>query len=129
MRGLSSGELPDATIERVVAWLAPRPDVRAVALVGSHARGDAGPASDIDLVVLCDEPGVYVDDDSWPAELGGDLIRTRRWGDLVERRLRLDGLEAELDLGFVAPPWNPPARLRQEAIWIVGDPKTGCGMP
>ena len=122
MRGLLSDGFPGATIERVLAWLASRPDVRAVALVGSHARGDAGPGSDIDLVVLCDDPRAFVDDDSWPADLGGVLIRTRRWGDLVERRLRLDGVAAELDLGFVTPDWDPPAALRDEAVWIMPRP-------
>src|SRR5262245_13961435 len=33
-----------------------RPDVRAIVLMGSHARGDAGPYSDVDLVRFVGEP-------------------------------------------------------------------------
>jgi uncharacterized protein len=41
---------------RVVRWALDRPDVRAVGMVGSWARGDARPDSDVDLVVLADDP-------------------------------------------------------------------------
>src|SRR5688572_23799533 len=47
-----------------------RPDVRAVALVGSWARGTAGPSSDVDLVVLAGDASPYVTGDAWIAELG-----------------------------------------------------------
>jgi predicted nucleotidyltransferase len=116
-------------IERVATWFAARDDVRGVALVGSQARGDAGPDSDIDLVVVCDDPGAYVHDDAWPAELGGVLIRTREWGDLTERRLKLEGVAAELDLGFVTAEWNPPANLRNDAIWLVEPHDRNSGLP
>ena len=112
-----------ATFDRVVAWLAARGDVSAVALVGSQARGDAGPGSDIDLVVLCDDPRAYVEDDAWPAEIGGELIRTQRWGDVTERRLRIPGIEAELELGFVTRAWDPPPKLCKDAKWLLVHPE------
>ncbi|HEV2663909.1 MAG TPA: nucleotidyltransferase domain-containing protein [Blastocatellia bacterium] len=43
--------LASALIERF-----DRPDVRAIVLMGSHARGDAGPFSDVDLVRFVSEP-------------------------------------------------------------------------
>jgi len=36
----------------ILAWATAQPKIRAVALVGSHARGTAGPDSDIDLMLL-----------------------------------------------------------------------------
>ena len=37
-------------------WAAHQPTIAGVALVGSYARGEARPDSDIDLVLLCEEP-------------------------------------------------------------------------
>ncbi len=90
--------------QRVVRWAVPRPDVRAVGLAGSRARGTARPDSDVDLVVLVDDPRAYL---GWPAEELGDPavdIRTRWWGPLLERRFRLpSGLVVEL--GFAPLSW------------------------
>jgi predicted nucleotidyltransferase len=39
-------------LDRVTRWAAARSDLIGLALVGSHARGEARPDSDIDLVLL-----------------------------------------------------------------------------
>ncbi len=61
-------ELPD-DVERflgsLVAFAEARDDVRAVALVGSHARGVARPDSDVDVVMLTTEPEAYIDGCDW----------------------------------------------------------------
>lgn len=53
-----------AMIERflsaVVQWASAQPDIVAVALVGSHARGTAKPTSDVDLVILTSCPQRYL---------------------------------------------------------------------
>jgi len=95
--------------------------VRALGLVGSHARGAARTDSDVDLVVLADEA---VDVDA----LGGELIRTRRWGVLTEYRYALaDGLE--LDVGVAPMSWasvdplDPgTARVVRDGLRILHDP-------
>jgi predicted nucleotidyltransferase len=80
-------------------------DVRAVALVGSHARGASRSDSDVDLVVLADEPTRYIESTGWISALGGlSVIRTRRWGVLTERRLITEN-GVELDVGVVTPDW------------------------
>lgn len=43
-------------LERITAWFQAREGVATIALVGSHARGAARPDSDIDLVLLVDDP-------------------------------------------------------------------------
>lgn len=99
-------------------WAATRPDVRAVALVGSWAREEAGPGSDLDLVVLTDDPGAYLGSDAWTAALGGELVATRSWGVLVERRLRTpDGLE--LDVGIAAPSWASTSPVDPGTVQVV----------
>jgi hypothetical protein len=64
-----------------------------VALVGSWARAEAQPDSDVDQFVQADAPGVYVDTEDWAAALGAvGPLTTRRWGAISERRLRLAAL-------------------------------------
>ena len=99
---------------RVGALAARRPDVVAVTLVGSWARGRPRMGSDVDLVVLTTDKQTYLREESWMAELGGTrIIRTRDWGPLyTERRFVLpSGLEVEFG---VAPP-----------AWAATDPNTG----
>lgn len=54
----------------VGAWAADRADLRAVALVGSWARGNLHADSDVDLVLLAETPRVYVDDAEWARRFG-----------------------------------------------------------
>jgi len=99
-------------LARVGAWAARRPDVVAVALVGSWTRGGPRMGSDVDLVVLTTDKEAYLLDESWMEELGGTrIIRTQDWGPLyTERRFVLSsGLEVEL--GVAPPSWaatDPP---------------------
>ena len=104
MTDASGSATASAVALRVVRWAAARPDVRAVALAGSRARGTARPESDVDLVLLVDDPRAYL---GWPAqeleEAAVDL-RTRWWGPLLERRFRLPG-GLEVELGLAPPQW------------------------
>ena len=54
----------------VRAWAADRPDVVAVALVGSWARGDARPDSDVDLVLIVRDVAGYLAFPAWLAAFG-----------------------------------------------------------
>ncbi len=99
-------------------WAQGRPDIVAVGLAGSWARGDARMDSDIDVVLLTEEPAPYLEDDAWMREVGGvELVWTRRWGTVTERRFALpSGLEVEL--GVAPPSWaaNDPV---DEGTWRV----------
>jgi molybdopterin-guanine dinucleotide biosynthesis protein A len=62
----------DLMAAAVADWASEREDVRALVLVGSQAR-DEVPAdrhSDLDLILLLDDPAPYTDDATWVAELG-----------------------------------------------------------
>ena len=84
-------------LDRVLLWAKQRPDVRAVGLVGSWARGEARVDSDVDLILLTRGKRRYLDDESWTRELGGcRIVKTRQWGPTTERRFVLpSGLEVE----------------------------------
>ena len=112
----------ESVLERAASWAAARDDVAAVALVGSWARDAAGQDSDVDLVVLTDEPDAYTESEDWIEELapGASLVRTEDWVAIVERRLLLpSGLEVEV--GFGRPSWAATARVDSGTRRVVDD--------
>ncbi|HEY1315646.1 MAG TPA: nucleotidyltransferase domain-containing protein [Gaiella sp.] len=108
--------------ERAATWAAAREDIVAVALVGSWARGAERPESDVDLVVLTDDPPAYVERDDWVEALapGSEGVRTADWGALVERRIRLpSGLEVEVGIG--RPSWAAASPVDPGTRRVVHD--------
>jgi predicted nucleotidyltransferase len=74
----------DSLIKRVTAWVSLRADVSALLLVGSHARGEARPDSDVDFVVLSTAPLVLASDHAWVSAFG--IVRqvsVEDWGKLT----------------------------------------------
>lgn len=119
-----------AVCAAVVTWARSVPDVVAVGLAGSWARGAGTDRSDVDLVVLTETPGRFRTEDDWVVEAvsrPATVVRTRTWGPLTERRLRLDdGLE--VDLGFASPQWaaepvdDGTARVVRDGFRVLHDP-------
>lgn len=93
----------------VAQWARVQPDIVAVALVGSRARGTPRADSDVDLVFLSRDPARFVDDEGWAAEFGGAaVVASAHRGMLVEQRLRTPyGLE--LDVAIGPPRWATSA--------------------
>jgi hypothetical protein len=56
-----AGRVP-GFLAQLAEWAARCDDVVGVALVGSHARGTARPNSDVDVVILAEDPRRYLDD-------------------------------------------------------------------
>ncbi len=94
-----------ALLDLLPGWAQQRQDVRALALVGSWAYRAPRPGSDVDVLLLTEEPGLYNEREDWIGQLGGvALVATRAWGVITERRFRLpSGLEVELGVG--RPSW------------------------
>ena len=92
-------------LDRVIAWAARQPTISGVALVGSHARGAARVDSDIDLVLLCTEPRVFLGDTSWIQHFGPvERCQTEDWGAVTSLRVHYgDGVEVEF--GLTTPLW------------------------
>ena len=59
----------DAIVNAVSDWAIEREDIRAMALVGSWARGNPHQASDIDLLLLSDRAHEYRRRQKWSAEI------------------------------------------------------------
>jgi predicted nucleotidyltransferase len=86
-------------------WSSTRPDIQAVALIGSYARNAATETSDVDLVILADDPRAYLDDLEWTKVFG--IVITRQvedYGMLTSLRVWYEsGLEIEY--GFATREW------------------------
>jgi len=91
-------------------WARNRTDLYRLILVGSYARGTARPDSDIDLVLLVENPDAFRADDLWLREIaqaiGREVTHTKDadYGLLWSRHTFFDdGLEVEF--GFSSLEW------------------------
>ena len=57
-------------IDDITRWAQAQPDLLALVLVGSYARNAARPDSDIDLVLIVENPARYLDDIAWTGAFG-----------------------------------------------------------
>lgn len=114
---------------RLQTWAADVADLRGACVVGSYAYRRPRMSSDLDLMLLSEDPGRYgawlgVDSPLSPARLLG----TRTWGPVTELRfVHRTGLQ--LDVGVTTPAWAHPdpldagtARVIRDGLWIVHDP-------
>jgi hypothetical protein len=94
-----------SVLESATTWAHGEARIEALALVGSHARGEARPGSDVDLVVLTPEPEAFLARTEWLACFGV-VARCERetWGRMRTLRLFLAS-GVELEIGFATPDW------------------------
>jgi predicted nucleotidyltransferase len=121
----------EAFIRKATEWATTRDDLVAAAIVGSWARDAARDDSDVDLVLLTNDPTLYTEDQEWILGLAPDarLLRTVEWGAMIERRLLLrSGLEIEI--GVERPSWartrpvDPGTRrVVQNGFMAIFDPQ------
>ena len=114
-------------INQVIDWAKSEEGVLGVALVGSHARGEARLDSDIDFVIISSDPCRYVDDSSWICSFGEiKSCKTENWRILTSLRVFFrDGLEVEFgfsSLEWVAiPPDSGTAEVVADGMKILLD--------
>ncbi len=110
-------------------WAEDEPDVRAVALVGSHARGHARPGSDVDLVVLVDDVARRLGPREWLGSFGEVTTADHEaWGLVQSLRVHYgDGLEVKF--GLTSTDWATPpidvgtAAVIRDGLAPVWDPE------
>ena len=111
------------------SWAAEIPDLRAVCVVGSYARGTPEMSSDLDLVLLSTEPARYGGWLGWDSPMApARFLLSRTWGPLTELRF-LHQIGLQFDIGITTPAWadNDPldpgtARVISDGLRIVHDP-------
>ena len=117
--------MPDVQrfLDELAAWAAQRGDVVGVALVGSYARGTAGPDSDVDVVILAEDPERLLSDATWVGRFG-EAGEPEREDYGVVQSLRVtygDGLEVEF--GITSPKWADTETLDRGTREVV---EGGC---
>jgi hypothetical protein len=121
-----------AEVERVIQAIASwtRSAGLTSAVVGSWARGSPSMTSDIDVVILTDQPQCFIDGEDWWDFLGpADLIRTQHWGAVTERRVALPS-GVEVEFAIAEPAWagtNPvdpgTQQVVRDGLLILNDPQ------
>ncbi len=99
----------DAFLDQVRQWATQGRDVIAVALVGSWAIRTATPASDVDLVIIVNDPQRSLADNQWLQHFG-QVLRTsdEDWGVVQSKRVfYANGLEVEF--GITSRKWASTA--------------------
>lgn len=112
-------------------WAANHLEILAVAIVGSHARGMARPDSDIDLIIIVDDPVQYLERSAWLEHFGHvRSISHEDWGSVQSRRVYYaDGREVEF--GITVRSWastdpvDPGTqKVVSEGMYILYDRET-----
>lgn len=101
-------ELPanvPAFLDAFTEWARLQPDIEGVVLVGSYARGEPKPDSDVDLVILTPRTDQYLRDRSWLSLFGKvTSFREENYGRVTSvRSYYVSGLEVEF--GFSTSAW------------------------
>jgi predicted nucleotidyltransferase len=92
-------------INAFTSWASTQPDILAVALVGSYARDAATEDSDIDLVVLANDPNRYVEDTDWLERFGSiEKQRSEDYGKVTSLRVWYVGGH-EVEYGLTTLDW------------------------
>ena len=114
---------PQTFLANLAEWAASHEDIVAVALVGSHARGTARPDSDVDVVILTNDPRKYLDETAWIKHFGQASPPKHEDYHMVQslRVTYRDGLEVEF--GLTVPQWAGTEGLSAGTREVVSD---GC---
>jgi hypothetical protein len=116
-----------ALTELVAEWVRQTRGARALAMVGSWARGNPRPDSDLDLLVLANEPDRYFRDPPWPDQMSFNKIGHRIESHSVEDYGAVRSYHimltppAELELSFGSLGWASTAPADAGTVRIVSD--------
>lgn len=111
----------DPFLDALKTWAVKQPDILALAIVGSHARGMTRPDSDIDIIAIVDDPVHYLKTSAWLERFGQvRSISHEDWGLLQSRRVHYaDGTEVEF--GITVRSWASTDPLDPGTTEVVSD--------
>ena len=81
----------------ITRWAAAQADILALALVGSHARNAANESSDVDLILITEQPEHYLNNQDWYQQFGAvEKQQVEDYGLVTSKRVwYTEGLEVE----------------------------------
>lgn len=115
-------------LKKFEEWRADKLDILGVAYVGSWARNQAKPTSDLDLMIVTADPQQYLKENNWISNFGDIKEIKREDWDLVQSWRVLFENEDEIEFGITTEEWtNVPsdpgtARVVGDGMKIVYDP-------
>ena len=108
-------------LDTLSTWGSSREDIVAIALVGSYARGAARPESDVDLIILAEDPDAYLSHPEWVGQFGEALRAAHEdWGRVQSLRVLHRG-GPEVEFGFALPDWAGTAPVDEGTRRVVAD--------
>jgi len=114
-------------VDAIRCWVQERDDLRALALAGSWARGNPDPVSDLDLIIVAEDPETYRHPDNWLrsisfAKAAFEVARyeIRSYGSVWSCHVLLRPA-AEVELTFAAPAWAQVNPLDPGTRFVVAD--------
>lgn len=111
----------DILIKKLEQWSAKEQDIRAVAIVGSHARGTARPDSDLDIVMICANPNRYLETKHWLSEFGQVLSAQQEdWGLVQSWRVFYAG-GVEVEFGITTEQWCTREEIKLGTGRVISD--------
>jgi ribosomal protein S18 acetylase RimI-like enzyme len=115
-------------IEKVRQWAFAEESILALALVGSHARQQARPDSDIDFVIISDDVAILEKAISWLNRFGTvERQAKEKWGSVTAIRVFYDDGQ-EIEFGLALKSWAAipvdagTKRVVKDGIVILKDP-------
>ena len=117
----------DQFLSPITAWARARPDILALALLGSWARGTPTRDSDVDLLFIVSEPQAFRYDELWLAEISWRGAYVTGWRDADygvawSRHVQL-APSREVEFTFCPPWWAATDPLDPSTASIVAN---GC---
>jgi hypothetical protein len=123
----SMAESVVALLKIVIRWAESRRDILALALVGSHARGTAHVASDVDLLFIVSDQASFRTDLSWLRDIqwhetGAEVAgwRDETYGVVWSRHVVLSS-GPEVEFTFAGPSWASTAPMDPGTKRVVTD--------
>ena len=120
----------DELIATVAVWSERDDRVVAAGVCGSHARGEAGPDSDIDFCILTADPLFLLEDRAWIYHLGSNARVVGRVQDYkLVQSIRVFYGTTEAEFGVTDQAWmqlpidRETAGVMNDGLWILYDPE------
>ena len=111
-------ELCQERIRLVELWMKKNKKVEGALLIGSYAKGTQREDSDVDFIIIVEDPTEWIEKSKWVKEFGAVVsMNQENYEDVLALRVYFQD-DVELEFGFVTKEWltKPYKEATQEAL-------------